>query len=76
LTRAPITEEVGERAVAVQSSLAKRSQHRGCGTQDLLIAACAEIHRVPLLHYDGNFDLIASVTGQTTQWAVPRGEVP
>jgi predicted nucleic acid-binding protein len=72
----PITEEIGDRAMEVQSKLAKRSKHRGCGTQDLLIAACAEVYRVPLLHYDRDFDLIASVAGQTTQWVVPRGEVP
>ena len=72
----PMTQEIAERAMEVQARLVKRSQHRGCGTQDLLIAACAEAHGVPLLHYDKHFDLIASVTGQTTHWVVPRGEVP
>jgi predicted nucleic acid-binding protein len=75
-TDLPITSEVAERAIEVQSQLAIRSHHRGCGPADLLIAACAEIYQIPLLHYDKHFDLIASVTGQATQWVVPRGEVP
>jgi len=27
------------------------------------------------LHYDADFDLIAGVTGQPTEWIVPRGSV-
>jgi len=27
-----------------------------------------------VLHYDSDFDLIAEVTGQRTQWVVPAGE--
>jgi len=41
-----------------------------------LIAACAQRHGVTVLHYDGDFDLIAEVTGQPVQWVVPRGSVP
>ena len=29
-----------------------------------------------VLHYDRDFDLIASVTGQDVEWIVPRGAVP
>ena len=32
-------------------------------------------HQVTVLHYDTDFDLIATVTGQPTQWVVPRGSV-
>ena len=28
---------------------------------------------VAVLHYDHEYDLIASVTGQPTRWIVPRG---
>jgi predicted nucleic acid-binding protein len=45
------------------------------GFPDLLIAAVAERERVTLLHYDGDYDLIAQVTGQSAQWVVPRGTV-
>jgi predicted nucleic acid-binding protein len=72
----PITPMICARAIDVQSKLAVRSQHRGCGGTDLLIAACAEVHGIPVLHYDRDFDLIASVTGQPVKWVVPRGSVP
>ncbi len=46
------------------------------GLPDLLIAAIAERERVTVLHYDGDYELIAKVTGQPTQWVVPPGTVP
>jgi hypothetical protein len=72
----PITQEICARALDVQGQLAKRSQQRGCGVADLLIAACAEVHGVTVLHYDRDFELIASVTGQPVKWVVPPGSVP
>jgi predicted nucleic acid-binding protein len=71
-----ITPEVCARAIEVQSDLAHRSQHRGAGIADLLIAACAEVHGVSVVHYDADFEFIASVTGQPCRWVVPRGSVP
>jgi hypothetical protein len=41
-----------------------------------MIAAVAERHRVSILHYDADYDLIAEVTEQPTEWVVPRGTVP
>ena len=32
-----------------------------------------ERERVTVLHYDGDYELIAQVTGQPVQWVVPRG---
>jgi predicted nucleic acid-binding protein len=72
----PITPEICARALEVQAKLATHSQDVGCGTAELLIAACAEFHQIPILHYDGDFDLIASITGQSALWVVPRGSVP
>jgi predicted nucleic acid-binding protein len=66
-------DDVWQRALEVQAVLAARSQHRGAALPDLLIAATAERHRVTVLHYDHEFDLIASVTGQQALWIVPRG---
>ncbi len=40
-----------------------------------LIAAAAETEGLTLLHYDADFDLIASVTGQRCDWIVPRGSI-
>jgi predicted nucleic acid-binding protein len=72
----PITPEICARALEVQATLARHSQHRGCGVAGLLIAACAEVNRIPVLHYDPDFELIASITGQSVLWVVPRGSVP
>jgi len=30
---------------------------------------------VTVLHYDADYDLIASVTGQPVDWVVPRGSL-
>jgi len=62
------------RALQVQRLLAQRSQ-RGRKIPDLLIAAAAEQLGVDVLHYDADFDVIASVTGQRCQWVVPAGSV-
>jgi predicted nucleic acid-binding protein len=75
MPRAPVTEECVERALTVQAMLAERSQHRAVSLPDLLIAACAEQAQLTVLHYDADFDRIAEVTGQPTQWIVPRGSV-
>lgn len=64
------------RAVSVQDVLAERSQQRGAKIADLLIAAAAEAAGLVVLHYDHDFDLIGGVTGQRTEWVVPRGSVP
>lgn len=69
----PLNDSIGDRARAVQALLARRSQHRVAGATDLLIAAAAEEHNAVLLHYDADFDAIAEVTGQRTEWIVPRG---
>lgn len=31
--------------------------------------------QVIVLHYDGDYELIAQVTGQPVQWVVPRGTI-
>jgi predicted nucleic acid-binding protein len=76
LTALPITPEVCDRALDVQGELAAKSQHRGVSIPDLLIAACAEVNGATVLHYDSDYDLIASVTGQPTAWVAPRGTIP
>ena len=68
----PCDEAAMDRAMAVQGLLAERGQHR-LPLPDLMIAATAERHDATVLHYDGDFDLIADVTDQPTQWIVERG---
>jgi predicted nucleic acid-binding protein len=62
------------RALQVQRLLAHASQ-RGRKLPDLLVAAAAEGLDLEVLHYDGDFDLIASVTGQRCSWVVPAGSI-
>ena len=69
----PMPDEIWRRALHVQEELARTSAHRGAALPDLLIAATAERHGVTVLHYDRDYDLIASVTGQPMRWIAPRG---
>jgi predicted nucleic acid-binding protein len=59
-----LTPTVEDRAVAVQTALADRGQHRGPSLPDLLIAAAAELSRLTVLHLDKDYEVIAEVTGQ------------
>ena len=68
-------DEDWRRALQVQAALWRGGQIRAVGFPDLLIAAVAERERVTILHYDSDYDLIAKVTGQPTQWVVPRGTI-
>lgn len=68
----PCDEQAMDRAMEVQHLLALRGQHR-LPLPDLMIAATAEVHGATVLHYDRDFDLIAAVTGQPTQWITRRG---
>jgi predicted nucleic acid-binding protein len=68
------TAEHLRRAKQVQRQLAARHQ-RGRKIPDLLIAAAAESHGLTVLHYDTDFDRIAAVTDQPSEWVVPKGSV-
>ena len=63
-----LTPRIEQRAVAVQGILAGLGQHRAPSIPDLLIAATAELTGLTVLHVDKDFDLIATVTDQPTQW--------
>lgn len=71
----PIRPPMFERALEVQALLCRQGRHRGVSMADLLIAATAEAHDLPVIHYDRDFDRIAEVTGQPMHWVVPRGSV-
>jgi predicted nucleic acid-binding protein len=59
------------RALADQGPL----QHRQVKIPDLLIAAVAARHEVTVVHYDGDYDLIAGISGQRVRWAAPPGSL-
>jgi len=72
-----LIETTGEhcrRARQVQRLLASKHQ-RGRKIPDLLIAAAAEAEGLIVLHYDADFDRIAAVTAQPTEWIAPPGSV-
>ena len=60
------------RARQVQRLLVAKHQ-RGRKIPDLLIAAAAEARNLTVLHYDADFDHIAALTGQASEWVVPAG---
>ncbi len=75
LPTTPGGHRVWRRALQVQGLLAERGalHHRSVKIPDLLVAASAEAAGDTVLHYDEDFDRIAAVTGQPTEWVVPRG---
>jgi predicted nucleic acid-binding protein len=64
----PVHDRAYARAWEVQGELTARGQHRGPGPADLVVAATAELFGLTLLHHDGDFATIASVTGQALRW--------
>ena len=73
--RVAIDQRTLDRAVEVQGLLAEKAQHRAASIPDLVVAAAAERAELTVLHYDADFELIATVTGQPTEWVVPRGSI-
>ena len=74
LTRVEVTPAVISRAKNVQRMLAAGGL-KGREVPDLIIAAAAELADLTVLHYDHDFELIASVTRQPHEWIVPRGSI-
>jgi len=70
----PVTDKILQRAIDIQSELARSGRHR-VPIPDLIIAATAEAAGLTLLHYDRDYDLIAEVTHQPAEWVVERGSV-
>ena len=74
LTPVEVTPAVITRAKNVQRMLAAGGL-KGRKVPDLIIAAAAELADLTVLHYDHDFELIASVTRQPHEWIVPRGSI-
>ncbi len=70
-----VTKAVMDRALAVHRMLAASSQHRHFRLPDLVIAATAELNGATVLHYDADYDRIAAVTNQPTEWVADRGSL-
>lgn len=63
------------RAREIQAELVGRGQHRAVGVPDLIVAAVADVEGLTVLHYDADFDVVAAITGQPTEWVVEPGTV-
>lgn len=74
LPHADITQTTCDQALCIQSALSFKGQRRIPKT-DLLIAAVALETNLTVLHYDSDFDTIASATGLHCQWVAPRGSL-
>lgn len=72
---AALDEEHARRAFEVQRILTEHGEHRSAGPVDLMVAACAELSGLTLLHYDRDFETIAKHTGQSTSWLAPPGSL-
>jgi predicted nucleic acid-binding protein len=72
--RVPVIPTDLGRADTVQRALAAKGL-KGRKPIDLVIAAQAERLRLTVLHYDKDFEFIASITQQPHEWIVPRGSI-
>jgi predicted nucleic acid-binding protein len=68
-----VTDADHRRALEVQEELSARGQHRALSLVDALLAAAAEARELTILHYDADFELVASITRQQHEWIVDRG---
>jgi predicted nucleic acid-binding protein len=77
LPSCPIGVDEWKRALEVYEELARQGglHHRSVRHPDLLIAAAAEAAGIPVLHYDEDYDRIASITGQDVRWLAARGSL-
>lgn len=75
LAKVPNDQGSWDRAMDVWRDLVIQGRHRQVKIPDLLVAASADIAGLPLCHYDGDFDVIATVTGQPVRAIAPIGSL-
>jgi predicted nucleic acid-binding protein len=77
LREIPMGAESFRRALEVQRELAHVGglHHRSVKIADLLIAAAAEAAGAIVWHYDEDYDRVATITKQPTEWIAPRGSL-
>lgn len=72
----PTSDEHWQIALDVQRQLARNGRHRSVGIADLLVAAIASRHKVTVLHYDSDYEVLADLIGVEQRWVAPAGSVP
>jgi predicted nucleic acid-binding protein len=68
-------DDVWDTVLRTQRALVDSARHRSVKLPDLIIAAVAHRHGATVLHYDGDYEAIAEITGQPTRWLVARGSL-
>jgi predicted nucleic acid-binding protein len=71
----PMPDTLWNRAREVQLLLAPDGDHRRIPPADLLLAAAAEGANVPLVHYDRDYERVATVTDLHHRWMVADGSL-
>lgn len=71
----PMSSGLWSRAREVQLLLAPTGDHRRVPPADLLLAAAAEAAGVPLVHYDRDYERVATVTALQQRWMVADGSL-
>lgn len=71
-----IDKAIEGRALDAQRQLARVGHHR-LPPVDVILAAIADTHRLAILHYDSDYDLIATKTDLRfdSLWLAPRGSL-
>jgi predicted nucleic acid-binding protein len=75
LAKVPNDQDSWDRAMDVWHELVSQGRHRQVKIADLLVAASADIAGLPVCHYDGDFDVIATITGQPVRAIAPIGSL-
>ena len=73
----PISRSVTNAALLAFRELAHRQPlfHRSVTNEDLLIAAAAQDASIGVLHYDADFDTLATVLSFESRWIAPAGSL-
>jgi predicted nucleic acid-binding protein len=75
LAKVPNDQDSWDRAMDVWRELVIQGRQRQVKIPDLLVATSAEIAGLPVCHYDGDFDVIATITGQPVRAIAPLGSL-
>ena len=72
-TAVTVSDADHRRSLEIQLALSAKGQHRSLSLVDALVSAVAESREMTILHYDGDYETVATITGQKHEWIVPRG---
>ena len=74
LAQVELSQATFDDAITIQHDLAKNGHHR-LPIPDLIIAAAARGADMAVVHYDGDFQLIADATDLEHEWVAPAGSL-